>query len=183
MRVKTRIRAKRSILLTFALAALVGTASASQFARFDRDTQVRGSELILRGRVGTVSAHWNQAHSAIFSDAEVTVDEVWKGIPESDRVTVRVLGGTVGTVRLEVDGAPQFAAGEEVVLFLRRTDGAYTPWGMVFGKFRIVGTRTAAVAVGLESPSGEERETFRPYQAKLSDLRREVVSMVAKGAR
>jgi len=182
MRFGTRTRAKKSILLACALAALVGTASASQFARFDRDTQVRNSELILRGRVDTVSAHWNEARSAIYSDAEVTVEEVWKGAPSSDRVVVRVLGGTVGTVRLEVDGAPRLAAGEDVVLFLRRADGAYTPWGMMFGKYRIVGPAGAAVAVGLEPPSGEERGAFRPYSAKLIDLRREVVSMVAKEA-
>src|SRR5262249_21744048 len=53
-------------------------------------------------------------------------------------VTVRQLGGELGGRGTAVEGAARFAAGDEVLLFLRpRSDGTFAPVGMVQGVFRV----------------------------------------------
>ena len=57
-------------------------------------------------------------------------------------VEVRTPGGTVGDITQVVHGAPAFAAGEEVVLFLHRETAAhYTVESLALGKFEV--TRAA----------------------------------------
>src|SRR5205085_348334 len=99
------------VRITGLLALVAGTAFATQFNSFDRAAQVRGSDLIVIGRVLVVRSDWNADHSAIVTDAELAIDEVWKGAP-ADRMSVRTFGGRVGNVALEVEGAAEFASGE-----------------------------------------------------------------------
>jgi len=163
-----------------ALAALVvGTAQASQFRAFGRDAQVRGSDLIALGRVLSVHSDWDDRHSAIHTDAEIAVDEAWKGEPASDRIVVRSLGGRIGSLALEVDGSAEFTVGERVLVFLRAADGAYVPWGMRFGKYEVVDQGGASFAVGPLPPKVSRAQQFSQVSVLLDDLRAEVTSLTA----
>jgi len=166
-----------------ALAALVAggavDAEASQFRAFGREAQVRGSDLIALGRVVSVGSDWDERHSAIHTDAEIALDDVWKGEPDSDRIVVRSLGGHVGNVALEVDGSASFTVGERVVVFLRAKDGAYLPWGMRFGKYEVVDEGGSAFAVGPLPPTVSGAQRFNQVSVPLDELHAEVTSFVS----
>jgi len=153
-------------------------AFATQFDTFDRTAQVRGSDVIVTGRILSVRCEWSADHSAILSDAELSVDEVWKGLPVGDRVMVRTFGGRVGNVALEVEGAAQFDSGERVVLFLRRAGGVYAPFGMRFGKYQIVGAGSGSMAVGALPPTTKGEQKFAAVSVPLTRLRSEVAQLL-----
>jgi hypothetical protein len=161
------------------LALLAGSAEASQFRAFSREAQVRGSDLIALGRVVSVHSEWDGAHSSIHTDAEIALDDVWKGDPASDRIVVRNLGGEVGNVSLEVEGSATFTVGEHVLVFLRSADGAYLPWGMRFGKYEVVEEGGSSFAVGALPPTVFGAQHFAQVSVPLDDLRAEVMSLIA----
>jgi len=164
-----------------ALALLLASAAqASQFRAFGRDAQVRGSDLIAIGRVVSVRSDWDERHSAIHTDAEIAIDEVWKGDPQGDRIVVRSLGGRVGNVALEVDGSAEFTIGEHVLVFLRAADGAYVPWGMRFGKYEIIDEGGASFAVGPLPPKVTGAQQFSQVSVPLDDLRAEVAAFAGE---
>ena len=174
---------KTSLLPAIVLLALAPvSAPASNFDRFDRASQVEASEVILAGRVVATHSRWADDHSAIITEADVEVSEVWKGAP-ADVVQVETLGGTVGTVMLRVDGAASFADGERVVLFLDEENGDYRPYGMMFGKYEIVGAAPDEWVVGKLPPAVAGAERYETVSASLEELRLEVMSLVAKEVR
>jgi hypothetical protein len=64
------------------------------------------------------------------------VDELVKGSLASDTIDVVELGGSVGNVGYLVAGAPRYAAGERVLLFLETNDrGDWVAKNMAVGKF------------------------------------------------
>ena len=174
--------AKHEAIVAFAVVVLASTLHATEFDAFDRRAQVRGSDVIVTGRVVSVSSDWNPNHSAIVSAADIAVDEAWKGTCP-DRITVRTFGGRVGNVALEVEGAARFDVGEHVVLFLRRFDGAYTPYGMRFGKYDIVGSGPAALVVGGSPPTRRGEGNVAIVSAPLAGLRAEVSGLVMEEKR
>lgn len=97
----------------------------------------RESSLVVRGRVTAVRSFWNTTGTKVFTEAMVIVDETYKG-SRTGSVSVRQLGGVVGHVRVNVDGAPVWKEGEEVLLFLEPFDGAsYQVAGFSQGKYTI----------------------------------------------
>lgn len=55
---------------------------------------------------------------------------------------IEFLGGRIGSVGMEVDGMPQFAAGDHDVLFLSKNLHSVAPIvGLYQGRFRVVGDR------------------------------------------
>lgn len=168
---------KTKVLLSLILVAGVGSVDASQFDSFTREAQVRTSDAVVVGRVVSVDSFWSAARNVILTDADVEVEEVWKGAPPA-RIAVRTLGGAVGDVLLEVDGAARFAAGERVVLFLDRRGDRWVPAGMRFGKYDVAGPVRDPFVVGAlppETPGSAELETV---SMSLGDLREEVLGMV-----
>lgn len=160
-----------SVLLASSLA------QASQFRRFDRSTQVAGSDVILVGRVADSRAEWTDDRSVIFTDTEVVVDDVWKGVLPDNRVAVRTLGGAVDGIELKVDGSPSLSRGERVVLFLVENGGVFTLWGMKYGKLTVEGDGDDAFALGsLPTATDGIGADSEVVSLMLSDLRTEVVS-------
>jgi hypothetical protein len=155
---------------------------ASQFESFDRAAQVAGSELILAGRVVSTRSEWTSDHSAIVTFADIAIDEVWKGTPPGDRVTVSTLGGSVDDVTLEVDGAATFTEGERVVVFLHEEAGRLAPWGMRFGKFSIEGEGEDAFVIGSLPPTVSGAQRYVQVSIPLAELRAEVEALVEKEA-
>lgn len=132
---------------TAKLAFLFGCAAAWVFAPPARASDLiplrlpdlaHEATLIFLGRCETISCHWNADHSLIFTANRFRVVRALKGTPGS-KLTLEELGGTVGETHLDVSDAPHYAVGEEVLLFVRRTELA--PWataGAERGRFEIV---------------------------------------------
>jgi hypothetical protein len=172
----------RRVVAALTVILIATPLGATEFDAFDRRAQVRGSDVIVTGHVLSVSSDWNADHSAIVTAAEIAVDEAWKGAC-ADRISVRTFGGRVANVALEVEGAARFEVGERVVLFLRRSGGAYTPYGMKFGKYDIVGSGPAALAVGGSPPTKRGERNVAVISAPLAGLRAEVSGLVMEEKR
>jgi hypothetical protein len=149
-------------------------AAATEFHAFERRRQIAGSDLIVTGEVLGVAAEWNASRTAIVTVAELAIDEVWKGSSPKDRIDVRTYGGRVGNVALEVEGAAVFAPHERVLLFLRRVDGGYSPFGMRFGKLTITGAGPDRIATGSSPPEHGGAAVTPTISVPLVDLHAEV---------
>jgi hypothetical protein len=110
-------------------------AEATTLARMDvRELTERASYV---ARVRCVEASSLADAGQVWTVTTFEVTEAWKGNPPA-RFIVRLPGGEAAGVRVNVEGAPRFAAGEEAVLFLQAGKGRPTniiSWAQ--GTFRI----------------------------------------------
>jgi hypothetical protein len=79
------------------------------------------SEQIEDGRIETIT--------------NMSIEEVIKGDPGSDRIDVREPGGVVDGRAMIVPGVPRFEEGERYVLFLTDADGVWRVRDLALGKF------------------------------------------------
>jgi len=100
------------------LAAAASTASATVLLPADLQTVVTESGVIVHGRVVDVRSMVTAPPHGIESFVTLAVVDALKGNP-GPSVTFRVPNGQVGRFRRVVVGAPEFAEGDEVVVFLR----------------------------------------------------------------
>lgn len=130
---------RNAILLAGVLiAALASTARASVILPADVEELSRSAEHIVRGTVLSNTASWTADGKQIHTVTRVAVDRTIKGgVPTI--VEVRTPGGTVGDLAQKVIGAPEFSAGEQVILFLHRhgNSARYGVEGFSQGKFTI----------------------------------------------
>jgi hypothetical protein len=99
---------------------------------------VTGSDLVVHGRVVAIRPQIVGDRRTIETVITVAVVDALKGQP-GETVYFRVPGGQVGAYRRVMIGAPEFAAGEEVVLFLKgRAPGVPYPFGLSQGVYRVV---------------------------------------------
>jgi hypothetical protein len=109
---------------------------------------VHESAAIVYGRVSDVRGQWTPDRQGIDSFLTVDVVDYFKGAL-GEVVTVRVPGGQVGAMVHVLPGAPTFAPGDRVVLFLK-TYGPSIPivTGTTQGVFRVApDPRTGAPVV------------------------------------
>jgi len=104
---------------------------------------VNGSQIIVYGRVSDVRAEWAAGRRQIESVVTLDAADFYRGTP-ARTVTFRVPGGTVGRYKSLTVGAPEFRAGDEVILFLRARGPAVPQvFGLNQGVFRVgVDSRT-----------------------------------------
>src|SRR5687768_7996983 len=99
---------------------------------------VTASELVVHGRVDGLRAQIVGDRRTIETVVTLTVMDAIKGQP-GETVYFRVPGGQIGRYRRFMVGAPEFAPGDEVVLFLKgRPPGVPFPFGLSQGVYRIV---------------------------------------------
>lgn len=98
---------------------------------------VTGSQIIVHGRVSDVRSEWTTGRRRIESVVTVEAADFYRGTP-SRTVTFRVPGGQIGRYKSVTVGAPEFSAGDEVVLFLK-SQGPTVPqiFGLNQGVFRV----------------------------------------------
>src|SRR5437667_2832504 len=97
-----------------------------------------GAELVFMGRCEAASSHWNKDHTLILTSCRFRVSRVLRGAPQTT-VTLEELGGMVGDTGMSVPDVPHYTAGEEVLLFVNRTEiGRLKTFGATQGKFRVV---------------------------------------------
>ena len=124
-------------LILVCLAALSAPLSAITVKPLSFAELVDGSAVVVHGRVSAVHGQWTADRHGIDSLVSIDVIDYLKG-GLGERVTVRVPGGQVGGMVNIIPGAPKFAEGDQVVLFLK-VDGPSIPivTGTTQGVYRV----------------------------------------------
>ena len=123
-------------------------ASATVLLPADFETVVTGSPLIVHGRVVEVRSALTGPRRAIESVVTLSVIESLKGNPGAT-VAFKVPNGQVGRYRRILVGAPEFEAGDEVVVFLHARAPALPPlFGLSQGVYRVAGEGARRVVRG-----------------------------------
>ncbi len=131
---------------TSALLALLLVASpalGAQAIALSVEGLARSSDAVVRGQVRRITTTLSQDGRRVFTLVDVDVSAAWRG---GDRKAVRVIvpGGVAGQIGQRVEGAPSFAEGEEVVVFLHRAEaGGWRVAGLAQGKFSVAGPSAA----------------------------------------
>ncbi len=119
------------------LLALASTGWATEIMYQSPKQLADESSRIVRGTVVSVRSYWNAQHTTILTETRIRVAETYKGARTPEAVVVQ-LGGVVGHVKVNVEGALSWKPAEEVLLFLETNpDGAYQVAGFSQGKFAI----------------------------------------------
>ncbi len=96
------------------------------------------AEIIVIGEIEQTQSAWNPERTVIWTQVDVRVHEVLKGVVEAGRLRFFQIGGQVGDRKSQVAGAPVFAGGEQVLLFLsRRRQGTLGVIDISQGAFRV----------------------------------------------
>jgi hypothetical protein len=134
------MRATLALVLALAVPLPSTTVRALTLIPADFNEMVGGSQTIVHGRVVEVRAQTTSgAARTIESVVTIAVIDAIKGA-SSPEVTFRVPGGRLGRYHRVVVGAPQFADGQEVVVFLRGAPPALPmPFGVSQGVYRVSG--------------------------------------------
>jgi len=93
------------------------------------------SDLILRAEVLHSRSAWDENQEMIWTDSQLHIQEIYKGMASAREINVRQRGGQVGPVMLEVPGVGLLVPGEEVILFLKEHEGRFRIHSMELGKF------------------------------------------------
>lgn len=128
----------RLIAVTLTLAALVtATTRATVLVPVGLGELSRSARTIARGQVVAVETRWVEGRRGIETLVTLQADTYLKGAL-GGTVQFRVPGGTLGRYRNVVVGAPQFAAGQRVIVFLGGA-GPSLPFvlGLNQGVFRV----------------------------------------------
>ena len=104
---------------------------------------------VIVGRVAELHARWATEPKRIETQVTLQRVEYLKGAIAGvdDRFTLTVPGGTVGDWTLRISGAPDFALGEQWVLFLLPTYKTHPVVGLYQGAFRVVTDATGVERV------------------------------------
>ncbi len=139
------VRSKWAILVTLmGLSALPSPAGATVMVEVSLEDMVRDAAFIVRGRVietGTQVVMGDEGGLDPYSLTTLQVTDWVKGpASASNTIVIRELGGLIGQDGelggMWIDGTPQYAVGEEVVVFLEaREDGSLRTYAMAQGKF------------------------------------------------
>lgn len=135
--------------LTFMLSSSVALATVVVLVSVDEMS--REAKAVVRAKVVSQQAAWDEAHKRIHTYTELQVlERVHTAETIPDVVVVRTLGGIVGDVGMKVSGTSQFKAGEEVMVFLNadRLDSKnFVVIGMSQGKYSIDRSSGTAMAI------------------------------------
>lgn len=145
---KPALRSLSLVLLVLPLALVARPAAATTYMRMSDSALADQAAAVVDAHVvGVESAPVVEGPPA--TDYLIEVSRVLKGDLPGSTVVVRVPGGVSPTgLGLKIWGAPQFAAGERTILFLRPAkDGTYRILQLMLGAFhqRQLGGRTVAL--------------------------------------
>ena len=134
----------RALTVAFVCAAGMSL-SATTLVPADFAQMARESELIVRGTVVSVQSQMTGPRQTIETVITLSVADTMKGTAGAQTV-FRVPGGRVGRYRRVLVGAPEFQAGDEVILFLKgRPPAIAMPYGLSQGVYRVARRAGAAV--------------------------------------
>jgi hypothetical protein len=144
MTVKNQRPAERAVVVALVVALGGAAVSATVLAPITFDELVHESQQIVHGTVVDRRAEWLPGRRGIETLVSVRVMDRLKGAG-GEIVTFRVPGGRMGRYRSVFVGAPEFADGDEVILFLTaRIPALPTIVGLTQGLFRVQSDSTGA---------------------------------------
>jgi hypothetical protein len=175
------------LFLLFAAFLVCPSVGATTFAHMSVAEMSRASSAIVRARCVTNTVGWEAGEIWTFTAFEV--EETWRGETPS-RITVRLLGGRLGSVTSSVSGVPRFRMGEEVVLFLEPApNGNFSIVSWEQGTFRIrheIRTNEEVITQDTASfatfdPATRQFETNGIRNQPVRELRAQVEAAFARG--
>lgn len=127
----------RPILFAGVLLLVASTAMATSFV-VPEDAELIAKTTAIA--IGTVEGSYVQETTGVIETVyEVRVEQVLKGLPQkTELLRVTSPGGVIGDRGLFVAGAPHFAQGDRVLLFLIREKGSWRTTDLTLGAFRFV---------------------------------------------
>ncbi|HYL98422.1 MAG TPA: hypothetical protein VEZ90_05660, partial [Blastocatellia bacterium] len=147
----------RTILSALTLFALVTICSATTFITPSDDTLIIESRGIVRGRVLSTGAAYDEATGFVFTYVKIKVKEVFKGNISSSIIVLKEVGGQAGAHGTLIFSRPQFTQGEQVLLYLDTwPDGSLRVRDQFLGKYSI--SKDAATGEFMVERFGPEGE-------------------------
>ena len=123
------------LLLALALAGPVEATTVIYASPQDLGSE---ADIVVLGRVESTESYWNEGRTTILTRTRIAVEQAYKG-PAPATVEIIQVGGIVGPVIVNVQGACTWMPGEEVVLFAEAHDAnCYVVSGFSQGKFSVV---------------------------------------------
>jgi len=123
----------RRLLLLAVLVSVPVAVHATVLAPIEFRELVTISSVIVHGRVTDAHGEWTDGRRTVETLVTISANDYLKG-DLGGSFTIHVPGGQLGRYRTVFVGAPEFRAGDEVVLFLR----ANRIVGLSQGAFRVV---------------------------------------------
>ena len=118
--------------------AFAGPARATTAVLLSDEQLITTSRVILLGEVRSVSTQMDYEKQSIYSYVRVAVTEVIKGDLRGEMVVIKQLGGTFNNQTSVVFGAPDYAVGQRLLLFLNTAkDGTLRIAHLFQGKYDV----------------------------------------------
>jgi Matrixin/FG-GAP-like repeat/Ig-like domain from next to BRCA1 gene/Fibronectin type III domain len=100
---------------------------------------IASSRVILIGNVQSVKAQWDADHQSINTYVKINVARLLKGQIQNQTIVFKQLGGRINDEAMVIFGAPEYTAGQQVLLFLdTRQDGTLRIAHLFQGKYDVV---------------------------------------------
>jgi len=126
------------VLLVFLLGCAQSSFATTAIVPPD-DDMIIGARVIVKGRILSIESRFDEQQGRIFTYIKLKVQEVLKGQITERKIVIKELGGQVGDRLSVVYGNPEFALGEQVLMYLDTwKDGSLRTYQMFLGKFSIV---------------------------------------------
>jgi hypothetical protein len=162
----------QALILSLALAA-ASFARASTAERLSFDRLIGEADVIVKGRVEELKTRQAPDRRSATTVISLFVVSQFKGAKVSS-ITIEQPGGAMGELTQGVPGLPEFASGENVIVFLKRQrSGAHTVVGGKQGKFS---------AKTLPGSNQEIAEDFAHRTEALDSFLDRLTKMIDEGA-
>ena len=147
-----------SVLIFLLLTEFLASQASALMVRKSIEELTSEADSILIGKVKRIESQWNKEKTLIYTYVTISVKQHTKtlsGVGEVQEIIVKVPGGEVGDMGLQVSETPQFREGEEVFLFLRMEKlPLFSVAGLFQGKYTIEENRVKNRILGLDVPLG-----------------------------
>jgi hypothetical protein len=132
----------RPVVIAAAALAVLGAsvATATVVLQVGLEEMTHGSDVIVHATVEQTRTVGGPSEGAPISTVVTfRAIEVLAGAAhvQSGRLDVVLLGGRADGIEMRIPGMPEFAAGEEVVVFLEKTEQSFALTGLAQGVFRV----------------------------------------------
>src|SRR5215211_637632 len=132
--------ALQAFIILLAVLSLVNTGTATTAIMLSDEELVTSSRVILLGDVVSIKTQWDTSHNNINTYVKVKVSKILKGQLQNEHIVFKQLGGTVGEDSTVIFGAPEYKAGERVLLFLDADSSGTLRVAHLFqGKYDVTG--------------------------------------------